>query len=482
MAGFAPVSGEPSLPAFLAYLDAAEEVEETLEVGAPSAVDSVKLMTVHQAKGLEYNVVFVPGVAARTNDRGDRVDSIFPDERTSNPMTSYGQLPYWVREDARHLPNPWLPDGSPRKKAELMKELKERAVEDERRLFYVALTRARQRLYVTAAWWYLRQSKPRGPSTFFDEVAADPETEVLPAADMPPENPLLASLSELAVWPPDPPNRLRRDGLFPDGYPAALEALLAGTMSPEEHLARLDPAVRREAEGLLAGHRSVAAALGRDRGPRRDGEGDRDGEAAAARLPRSLSATQAVGLLAERIGPAELLRPLPRRPSEAARIGVEIHRWIEEQARRMTGLADEEGLDAPSVPLEPSRIEVLRDQFRRMGFAERRLAQLDTGEPMAELPFILKVGKQLIRGRIDAVYETGDGGLEIVDFKTGRHVDDGGLDQLAVYAAALGKLGVEFEEPLRVTYCYLADGSQDSRTITRAESEAALSAMASRLQ
>src|SRR5207245_2377670 len=83
--------------------------------------------------------------------------------------------------------------------------------------FYVALTRARQRLYVTAAWWYLRQSKPRGPSTFFDEVAADPETEVLPAADMPPENPLLASLSELAVWPPDPPNRLRRDGLFPGG-------------------------------------------------------------------------------------------------------------------------------------------------------------------------------------------------------------------------------------------------------------------------
>jgi len=244
----------------------------------------------------------------------------------------------------------------------------------------------------------------------------------------------------------------------------------------------LAPAARREAEELLAGHRSVAAALGRDRGPTGPGEGDRGGQAAAARLPGSLSATQAVGLLAERIGPAELLRPLPRRPSEPARIGVEIHRWIEEQARRLTGLADEEGLDAPSAPLEPSRVEVLKEQFRRMGFAERRLAQLDSGEPMAELPFILKVGRRVIRGRIDAVYQTGDGGLEIVDFKTGRHVDDDDLDQLAVYAAALGKLGVEFEEPLKVTYCYLADGSQDSRTLTRAESDAALSAMASRLQ
>ncbi|TMK51307.1 MAG: ATP-dependent helicase, partial [Actinobacteria bacterium] len=221
VAGFAPVAGDPSLPAFLAYLDAAEEVEETLEVGAPSGVDSVKLMTVHQAKGLEFDVVFVPGVAARTNERNERVDSIFPDERTSNPMTSQGQLPHLVREDAGHLPNPWQPDGRPRKKAELQRELKERAVEDERRLFYVALTRARKRLYVTAAWWYHRQSKPRGPSVFFDEVRDDPASEELTPAAMPQESPLLARLSEMAVWPPDPPNRLRRDGLFPDGYPAA---------------------------------------------------------------------------------------------------------------------------------------------------------------------------------------------------------------------------------------------------------------------
>lgn len=471
VAGFAPISGEPSLPAFLAYLDAAEEVEETLEVGTPSTLESVKLMTVHQAKGLEFDVVFVPGVAARTNDKGDRVDSIFPDERTSNPMTSYGQLPHSVREDAAHLPNPWLPDGRPRKKVELLRELRERAVEDERRLFYVSLTRARTRLYVTAAWWYIRQSKPRGPSVFFDEVAGDPETETLPAEAMPAESPLLAALNDLAVWPPDPPDWLNRSDVFAAGYPATLEAVLAGTASSAGLLGALDPAARERAEGLLAEHRAVAAVLARD------------GEAAPEPpgLPTSLSATQAVGLLARRIAAGDIARPVPRRSSAAARVGVEVHRWIEERARGLTGLADEDALDAPAVPLEPERLGALKERFRQMGFADRRLAQLDTGEPLAELPFSLKLGARVVRGRIDAVYETDDGGLEVVDFKTGRRVPSDDLDQLALYAAALVRLGVSTGGPLRVTYCYLADGSTDTRTIQPAKAEAALAAIEARL-
>jgi DNA helicase-2/ATP-dependent DNA helicase PcrA len=473
VAGFAPVTGDPSLPAFLAYLDAAEEVEETLEVGTPSGADAVKLMTVHQAKGLEFDAVFVPGVAARTNEKDERVDSIFPDERTSNPMTSMGQLPHLVREDAGHLPNPWLPDGRPRKKADLLRELKERAVEDERRLFYVALTRARTRLYVTAAWWYHRQNKPRGPSVFFEEVRDDPDAEELTPDAMPEVSPLLERLSQLAVWPPDPPNRLRRDGLFPDGYPAALEGLQGASLSPEELLGRLDPAARLRAEELLAAHRGVAGALVRaseDAQPRM-----------AAFLPTSVSATQVAGLLSGRIQPRDLTRPLPRKPSELARIGVEVHRWIEEQARGLTGLADEEAIDDPSSPLGAGRAAELRETWLAMGYGLRRLACLDSGEPMAELPFVLKVAGRLVNGRIDAVYETGDGGLEIVDFKTGGRAEVAGVDQLALYAVALSRLGVAFPGPLTLTYCYLASGTRDSRTITRSEVDAALAAMEARL-
>ena len=482
VASFAPVTGAPSLPAFLAYLDAAEEVEETLEVGTPSGTDSVKLMTVHQAKGLEFDVVFVPGVAARANDKGERVDSIFPDERTSNPMTSYGQLPHSVREDAEHLPSPWAPDGRPRKKAELLRELRERAVEDERRLFYVALTRARRRLYVTAAWWYVRQSKPRGPSVFFEEVAQDPETEVLGADAMPQESPLLARLGELAVWPPDPPNRVRRDVLFPQGYAVALEEVLSGSTTAESSFTSLDPAARARAGTLLAEHRRVAAALLRDATALLSATADARGDAASAQLPASLSATQVVGLLSRRLQPADIARPMPTRPSDAARVGVEVHRWIEEQARGLTGLADEEALDAPAMPLDRRRISALQEQFRSLGFADRRLATLDTGEPMAELAFSLKIGGRVVRGRIDAVYETDAGGLEVVDFKTGQRVPEGDLDQLAIYAVALNRLGVLRPVPLTVTYCYLADGSLDSRVIAPDEAEAVLAAMAAGLR
>lgn len=472
VADFAPVSGEPSLHAFLAYLDAAEEVDETLEMATPAQGDSVKLMTVHQAKGLEFEVVFVPGVAARENEKGERVDSIFPDERTANPMTSYGQLPYQVREDAAHLPSPWEEDGRPKRKAEFARELKARAVEDERRLFYVALTRAKQRLYVTAAWWYERQARPRGPSIFFDEVAEAPETEVLPAAEMPPESPLLALLAELAVWPPDPPHRLRPDPLFPRSYPAVLEALLAGETSPEEVLGRLDSPARARAGDLLAEHRRVIAAL------------ERAAAAAAPPLPAlpgSLSATAAVDLAAGRRRVEDLLRPLPERPSAARRIGTEIHRWIEEKARGLTGLADEEALDHPSAPVEPGRIAGHKATFERMGYGERRLARLDTGESMAELPFVLKVGGRLVRGRIDAVYETGEGGVEVVDFKTGREVEQPEADQLAVYAAALVELGVPIRGPLVLTYCYLATGTKVSREVTAEEARRALDTVAAGL-
>ncbi|MDQ4065076.1 MAG: ATP-dependent helicase, partial [Actinomycetota bacterium] len=54
VATFAPVEGEATLRSFIAYLDAAEVAEETLEATQPAEQDSVKLMTVHSAKGLEF--------------------------------------------------------------------------------------------------------------------------------------------------------------------------------------------------------------------------------------------------------------------------------------------------------------------------------------------------------------------------------------------------------------------------------------------
>jgi DNA helicase-2/ATP-dependent DNA helicase PcrA len=140
----------------------------------------------------------------------------------------------------------------------------------------------------------------------------------------------------------------------------------------------------------------------------------------------------------------------------------------------LTGLADEESLDEPGAHVERSRLAEFRGAFKALGFEERTLARLDTGEPMAELPFVLELDGRLIRGRIDAVYEAADGGIEIVDFKTGAEFEPEEPDQLLLYAAALSQLGIPIDGPITLTYCYLATGNTKSRTIEVTQAEGAL--------
>ena len=60
---FTGEGAEPTLGAFLAYLTAAQQEEFGLETGRVGESDSVKLLTVHAAKGLQWPAVFVPGLA-----------------------------------------------------------------------------------------------------------------------------------------------------------------------------------------------------------------------------------------------------------------------------------------------------------------------------------------------------------------------------------------------------------------------------------
>ena len=59
VADFQAVDGDVTLPALLAWLDAEDEFGQGLEVATPSEADSVKLLTVHRAKGLEWHTVFL---------------------------------------------------------------------------------------------------------------------------------------------------------------------------------------------------------------------------------------------------------------------------------------------------------------------------------------------------------------------------------------------------------------------------------------
>jgi DNA helicase-2/ATP-dependent DNA helicase PcrA len=451
VAAFAPVEGEATHRSFVAYLDAAEAAEETMEATQPAEQDSVKLMTVHSAKGLEFECVFVPSVASSKNNKGEYVYSVFPNTRASNPLTSYTELPYEVREDNSYLPQ-WTG-----KLKDFEAAVKERALEDERRLFYVALTRAKQHLAVTASWWYGRDKMKRGPSRFWDEVAGLADSglvEVVERAEAPEQNPVYEGLESRRTWPPRPRSGVD-DDLFPEGWGAVADELVEGRVAVGDLIARLADDDRARAEELIATHEAelklIAAATG-------------DGDRRELELPAIMSATSAVGLFRGHIDVWDLVRPLPERPTQARRLGTELHRLIEEQSRGMAPYPEEGELDEPSAPTDLRGLSRQLANYRELGYADRRIARLPSGEPMVELPFAMRSGDRIVRGRIDAVFETDDGGLEIVDYKSGRRFEPGERDQLDIYARALRANGLlSPARPVTLTYAFLDGGDPVSR-------------------
>ncbi len=83
MAEFQSVDGDVTLPALLAYLTAEDDQGNGLDVATPTAADSVKLLTVHRAKGLEWSSVFCVGVG----------ETRFPSNRSRTLWTSSPSRP-----------------------------------------------------------------------------------------------------------------------------------------------------------------------------------------------------------------------------------------------------------------------------------------------------------------------------------------------------------------------------------------------------
>ena len=201
-ATFAGDQPEPTLGAFLAYLAAAQQEEFGLETGRVGESDTVKLLTVHAAKGLQWPAVFVPGLAA-----GDR-SQVFPARpRVSTRWTDNARLiPYRLRGDVADLPD--LPSLEADALEAFTAACAARDLAEERRLGYVAATRAAFWLGCSGYWWG-DATAALGPSVFLTEVRQACEAgagTVAEWADRPAddaENPLLAEAAE-ADWPATP--------------------------------------------------------------------------------------------------------------------------------------------------------------------------------------------------------------------------------------------------------------------------------------
>jgi DNA helicase-2/ATP-dependent DNA helicase PcrA len=151
---------------------------------------------------------------------------------------------------------------------------------------------------------------------------------------------------------------------------------------------------------------------------------------------------------------------LPRRPSAAARRGVEVHRRIEIHNRGAVPLTDldDDLYDAPAAGGgEPAAAAY--ETFLGSRFAAQRPL-------LVEAPFDLRLEDARVRGRIDAIYEDEPGAWEVVDFKSGRPTDDPARRvQLQAYALATQEAGFAGAPPhrLAVTFAYLGAGLVEER-------------------
>jgi DNA helicase II / ATP-dependent DNA helicase PcrA len=411
----------------------------------PSDDDSVKIMTIHVAKGLEFDHVFVPGMA-----RG-----LLPNPRIQqNPAERGRSLDFELRGDAAILP---AFDGV---LSHFKEELKEQEVIEERRTAYVALTRARRDLFVSCAHWYGENLNAKGPSGFFDELAAwggDAGAHV----DLGPEpddeqNPLLGYRAALVRPWPEPALRPEADELFPEGWrAAAVDVAEAGGVAQAGLADLLDERSRRAFDATAAERRSLAAHL-RERETVEGGPVDPG-------LPTAVSAS---GVIEYARCPKRFywtsVRPLPRFSGPAARIGTDVHRWIERRsAGQGTLIEPEEIPDLTSEELagQPGKVERLRQAYLESRFA-------GVVPRYTERAFLLSLGDSVVGGRIDAIFGEDVGPWEVVDWKTGRMPAAG--DQLAslqldIYGLACVEIWGRWPQDVTLTYVYLASGDEVSQ-------------------
>ncbi|HWM73489.1 MAG TPA: ATP-dependent DNA helicase, partial [Nocardioides sp.] len=426
VAEFQAVDGQVTLAALLAWLEAEDEFGQGLDVATPSEADSVKLLTVHRAKGLEWDVVFLVGVTERK----------FPTNQSrSSWLTVPFMMPNALRGDARDLPA--LAGHASDDIGAFAKAAKEHEALEELRLGYVAWTRARHLLAVSAWCWAPHLKGGLGPSPYLvrtrEAIAswgAEPEAwrecvvkgETSPYADRSPDLPWPISHRTAEVERRSDAAARVRAARVDD--PDAIEDVLL-----LDRIQQWDDEIKRLLDEAV-----------RDRSPD-----------IAVPLPSSLSATALARL---RDQPEEfardLARPMPRRPSAAARFGTRFHAWVEARFGQQVLIDPDElpgrgdsGID------DDSDLRELIKLFEEGAFADR--------VPVAvEPPFALVLAGQVVRGRIDAVYDD-EGDYLLVDWKTNRAQTADPL-QLAIYRIAWAELHDVPLERVRAGFYYVRTG------------------------
>ncbi|KYH46350.1 hypothetical protein AZH51_09815 [Branchiibius sp. NY16-3462-2] len=482
-ARYAGSAGRATLGSFLEWLEAAETEEDGLDAPVVQAAPGVvQVLTIHAAKGLEWDDVAVAGLG----------EGVFPAHSgwaTWNPewagwalgkdavphdpgtwvtadsgWTSGVRIPFDLRGDVTGLPAlNWA-------QVDTYKDLKEQLEEfraaygahelaAERRLAYVAVTRAKHALFLTSSVWGTAK-RPRLPSRFLLEARDLIEQGDVPGGrivhwePLPPEeaeNPLLEQPRQ-ASWPPPQVDSPSIESLrAAAGQVEQLrEQLEHDQLSWRAWSSTLSPQLRDDLTALLA-------------------ERDRAGSngSTSVELPSHLSASQIVALARD---PQEfaraLRRPMPVRPQPAARQGTAFHAWIEKhyQSAALVDVDQLPGVDDDDAD-HFADLAQLKETFLASEWADRQPLEI-------EVPVETWIGTASIRGRIDAVFpavagssvpDGGPTGVVIVDWKTGSqpHGQEAATRalQLAAYRLAYARLRGVAPSQVAAAFYYAATGT-----------------------
>ncbi len=386
---FEEATVEPTLKNFIEEINLELESGEEgkLEFDPELGPDMIKVMTIHGAKGLEFKYVFIANM----------VDRRFPTDQRKDPI---------------ELPEALIKDIKPTGDVHL---------QEERRLCYVAMTRAKKELYFTSAEDYGGQRKKK-LSRFLGEMNYKASDETKSGKDK----------TGLLAEKPKPIDRLKKK-VDPQYLPEhfSYSQLAAFEKCPLQYKFGFILKVPTRGKAVFSFGKTMHNTLD-------------------AFLKWANEDNPSAGTGQENLfGETKSLKKLTKKKNDTFEKLTKLYEenWIDEWY----------GSKKEKDEYYKNGKRIIKEFYEQFSKEPPKILKVD-GKPALEIPFNLKIEGYTLYGVIDRIDEM-DGGVAIIDYKTGQSKDKLDLDakeQLLIYQIAAQE--VLHLKPKQLAYYYLDDG------------------------